>query len=524
MTETTSVAPPGPLLAALAELRSVVTAAPLRLGLPDAVLGVHVREELLATLDDHVLARLNKPGGPVLVVVAGPTGAGKSTLVNSLVRAPVSRTGVVRPTTRAPVLVCNPADEGWYLEGRPLSGLRPVRDDAAEPGTVQIVSTSTVPAGVAIVDAPDVDSVAADDRELATRLLAAADVWLFVLTANRYADAVPWQHLLTARDRGAVLVVVLDRVPAYASVEVHAHLSEMLVYAGLGHAPVFTVSETTLNDGLLDEFDVVTLRDWLQRVAVDPAIRDAIIARTFSGSLRALPGRARALAAVVAEHQGVTRVLGDDLVNAFGQAHHDLVQGLATGVIVTGELGRRWQDYVASGGLDALTTPVRNGLFRRRSNTPNAADLGDALEDALAVYTGVLVNRALSLLRDAWPTRPGGAELVDAVDWTPRTDLAGGAVEVLRGWAGSGGPVLSLLAVGARSAPVREGEDAVRAVSQDGTFARRIEVLRTELVTRLDRILVTERDALAVEAGLTAFAGAELAVLRAADALERALS
>ncbi|BEP15028.1 hypothetical protein acdb102_33390 [Acidothermaceae bacterium B102] len=524
MTESTSAVTPGPLLAALAELRAVVKAAPLRLGLPDAVLGVHVREELLATLDDHVLARLNKPGGPVLVVVAGPTGAGKSTLVNSLVRASVSRTGVVRPTTRAPVLVCNPADEGWYLEGRPLSGLRPVRDDGAEPGTVQIVSTATVPAGVAIVDAPDVDSVAADDRELATRLLAAADVWLFVLTANRYADAVPWQHLLTARDRGAVLVVVLDRVPPYASAEVHAHLSEMLVYAGLGQAPVFTVSETTLNDGLLDEFDVVTLRDWLQRVAVDPAIRDAIIARTFSGSLQALPGRARALAAVVAEHQGVARVLGDDLVQAFAQAHHELVTGLASGTLVTGELLRRWQDYVHAGGLDALTAPVRKGLFRRRPNSPGAADLGDALEDALAVYTGVLVNRALASLRDVWPTRAGGADVVEAVDWTPRTNLAGGAVEVLRGWAGSGGPVLSLLAVGAAASSALVGDDSVRAVAEDGTFARRVEVLRTELVNRLDAVLVAERDALAVEAGLTAFAGAELAVLRAADALERVLS
>jgi hypothetical protein len=389
---------------------------------------------------------------------------------------------------------------------------------------VQIVATSTVPAGVAVVDAPDVDSVAADDRELATRLLAAADVWLFVLTANRYADAVPWQHLLTARDRGAVLVVVLDRVPPYASVEVHAHLSEMLVYAGLGQAPVFTISETTLNDGLLDEFDVVTLRDWLQRVAVDPAIRDAIIARTFSGSLRALPGRARALAAVVAGHQEVAHTLGDDLVDTFTQAHLELVDGLASGVIVTGELLRRWQDYVTSGGLDALTTPVRKGLFRRRPNSPAAADLGDALEDALAVYTGVLVNRALARLRDVWPTRRGGAEAAEAVDWTPRTDLAGGTVEVIRGWAGSGGPVLSLLAVGAGASSAQLGATSVLAVADDGTYARRVEVLRTELVTRLDSVLFAERDALAAEAGLSVFAGAELAVLRAADALEQALT
>ncbi|MDX6228051.1 MAG: hypothetical protein QOI76_1441 [Frankiales bacterium] len=519
MTETTGGAGSGPLLAALGELRRVVKAAPLRLDLPTAVEGSHLREELLATLDDQVLPRLTRPGAPVLVVVAGPTGAGKSTLVNSLVRAPVSRTGVLRPTTRAPVLVCNPADEHWYLEGRPLSGLRPVRDTSADAGTVQVVSAPTVPAGVAVLDAPDVDSVAADDRELATRLLAAADVWLFVLTANRYADAVPWQHLLTARDRGAVLVVVLDRVPPYAGAEVHHHLSEMLTYAGLGQTPVFTVTETTLKGGLLDEFDVVTLRDWLQRLAVDPAIREAIVARTFSGSLRALPDRARALAAVVADHQSTTRVLGDDLVSAFAVAADDLAAGLASGVIVTGELLRYWQAYVDAGGLAALTTPARKGLFRRRPNSPGAADLGDALEDALAVYVGVLVGRALAGLRDVWPTRVGGADVVAKVDWTPRTNLAAAAVEVLRGWAGGGGPVLSLLAVGAAMPPAHPAHDVVA----EGNFARRIEVLRTDLVGRLTAVLQAERDALAVEAGLTAFSGGELAIVRAADALDRAL-
>ncbi|MDX6207882.1 MAG: hypothetical protein QOF82_1168 [Frankiales bacterium] len=519
MTETTGGVGSGPLLAALGELRRVVEAAPMCPGLPTAVTGGHLREELLATLDDQVLPRLTRPGAPVLVVVAGPTGAGKSTLVNSLVRAPVSRTGVLRPTTRAPVLVCNPADERWYVEGLPLSGLRPVRDASADAGTVQVVPAPTVPAGVAILDAPDVDSVAADDRELATRLLAAADVWLFVLTANRYADAVPWQHLLTARDRGAVLVVVLDRVPPSAAAEVHMHLSEMLTYAGLGQTPVFTVSETTLKEGLLDEFDVVTLRDWLQRLSVDPGIREAIVARTFSGSLRALPARARALAAVIADQQSTTRVLGDDLVAAFAVAAAELSAGLASGVIVTGELLQHWQDYVVAGGLEPLTSPVRKGLFRRRAGSPGAADLGDALEDALAVYLGVLAGRALAALREVWPTRVGGEEVVAKVDWTPRTNLAAGAVEVLRGWAGGGGPVLSLLAVGAAA----QSNEAVRSVAADAEFARRVEVLRTDLVGRLSAVLLVERDALAVEAGLTAFSGAELAILRAADDLDKVL-
>ncbi len=522
MTETTGAAL-SPLLAALGQLRAAVAAAPLRTDVPSAVVGGHLRQELLSTLDDHVLARLTKPATPVLVVVAGPTGAGKSTLVNSLVRAPVSRTGVVRPTTRAPVLVCHPDDERWYLEGRPLSGLRPVREDTADVGTVQVVASTSVPAGVAIVDAPDVDSVAADDRELATRLLAAADVWLFVLTANRYADAVPWQHLLTARDRGAVLVVVLDRVPAAAATDVHTHLSEMLAFAGLAQAPVFTVRETTLNEGLLDEFDVVTLRDWLQRVAVDPEVREAIVARTFSGSLRALPGRARALASVVHSHQATSNALVDDLDGVFADALRDLAAGLASGVIVTGELLRRWQEYVAAGGLEALTSPERKGLFRRRPGSPNAAALGDAFEDALSVYMGILVSRSLAKLRQVWPSRVGGADIVAAVDWSPRTDLVIATVEVLREWAGGGGPALSLFAVGAAESSALLGNETVRGLVLDPGLARRVEVLRADLLERLRLVLAAERDALALEAGLTASSGAELAVLDAANAVEQAL-
>ena len=42
------------------------------------------------------------------------------------------------------------------------------------------------------MDAPDVDSVVEDNRDLAATLLAGADLWIFVTTAARYADAVPW--------------------------------------------------------------------------------------------------------------------------------------------------------------------------------------------------------------------------------------------------------------------------------------------------------------------------------------------
>ena len=57
------------------------------------------------------------------------------------------------------------------------------------------MADDVIPPGLAILDAPDIDSVVAENRQLAAQLLAAADLWLFVTSAARYADAVPWDFL-----------------------------------------------------------------------------------------------------------------------------------------------------------------------------------------------------------------------------------------------------------------------------------------------------------------------------------------
>ena len=66
-------------------------------------------------------------------MIGGSTGAGKSTLTNSLVRREVSRSGVLRPTTRSPVLVHHPADSGAFLSQRILPRLTRVTSEAPEP-------------------------------------------------------------------------------------------------------------------------------------------------------------------------------------------------------------------------------------------------------------------------------------------------------------------------------------------------------------------------------------------------------
>src|ERR671916_838808 len=245
------MSPDGTLPAALAELAAALRAVELTLDVPGRDAAGAARRELVDQIEDYLLPRLRQMDAPLLMVGGGSPGAGKSTLVNSLVGADVSPAGVLRPTTRAPVLAFNTADAGWFEDDRILPGLTRTSGGAAGPGGLQLVPTDRLPEGLALLDAPDIDSVVEANRTLAGQLLAAADSWLFVTTAARYADAVPWDLLEAARERGTSLSLVLDRVPPDAIEDVAAHLRAMLEERGLGGTQVLVVPETSLEDGRL---------------------------------------------------------------------------------------------------------------------------------------------------------------------------------------------------------------------------------------------------------------------------------
>src|SRR5829696_9387077 len=107
----------------LERLREELGAVRLELDVPGADEARRVRNDLVAQVDDYVLPRLRRLDAPALIVVGGSTGAGKSTLVNSLVGTVVSAAGVLRPTTRRPVLACHPDDVRWFGDDRILPGL-----------------------------------------------------------------------------------------------------------------------------------------------------------------------------------------------------------------------------------------------------------------------------------------------------------------------------------------------------------------------------------------------------------------
>src|SRR5438132_2974419 len=103
--------------------------------------------ETVSQLEDYVLPRALQVEAPLIAVVGGSTGAGKSTLVNSIVGAVVTEAGVLRPTTRSPVLVHNPRDARWFTEARALPDFKRTTSSSSDPGALQLVSSKNVPQG-----------------------------------------------------------------------------------------------------------------------------------------------------------------------------------------------------------------------------------------------------------------------------------------------------------------------------------------------------------------------------------------
>lgn len=410
-------APPLRLPDALAALRDQLAATPFGLATAGRDGAVRASRAVRDQVDDYLLPRLGDLDAPLLTVVGGSTGAGKSTLVNSLVGSPVTTAGVLRPTTRAPVLVCARADVAAFSGDRVLPGLARVTGGEGGPGTVRLVARDDVPPGLALLDAPDVDSVVESNRELAGQLLAAADLWVFVTTAARYADAVPWDLLRTAQERGTALAVVLDRVPPEAAGEVAGDLHGMLQRAGLASARLFVVEERPLDDGRLPEDQVAPLRRWLHELAADQEARAAVVRQTLTGALDSLEQRVGGIADAVDEQAVAGDALRAAAAAAYAAAHEGIDEGVRSGTLLRGEVLARWQEFVGTGewmrALQGQVGRLRDRLVSAVTGRPTPVqDLAVALESSVEHLLRAEADRAAERTVTTWRTLPGGAPLL----------------------------------------------------------------------------------------------------------------
>ena len=417
------------LVSAVDIVRGRLTAATLPLDGPGVEQARARRREILAQIDDYLLPRLHSDGAPLLVVVGGSTGAGKSTLVNSLLGAALTTPGVLRPTTRSPVLVYHPADAPWFAPERILPTLTRVHTTSAAPGSsipaaqdgtaagvraLRLAPFAGMPPGLALLDAPDIDSVEIANRELAGQLLAAADLWLFVTTGARYADAVPWDLLNSAAARHAQLALVLDRVDP-GSDPVVADLKRMMSEHGLDDAPLFVVPEAQLDErGLLPEGAVADVSGWLTDLGGSADARDEVALATRDGVVRDLVRAVRGLADAADEQAESAARLGRIVESAYADARSQIERATTDGAMLRGEVLTRWQDFV---GASNLMRSIERGVSRVRDSIvsffrggePDAKPVELAIAHGLEAITIDAIEGARERVRSAWRSDPAGS-------------------------------------------------------------------------------------------------------------------
>jgi hypothetical protein len=226
-----------------------------------------------------------------------------------------------------------------------------------------------------------------------------------VTTAARYADAVPWHLLRTAKEHDATLVTVLDRVPHQVVSEVSRQYGALLAKAGLGDVPRFTVPElpeSAWGGGLLPATAVAPLRAWLIQQVQDPGARQQAMARTAYGVLDSLKSRMPELASAAAAQYAAALRLTAAVDGAYDSEHARVRGRLQAGAVLAGDALKRWRSYP----LDCT-----------------AAELLDALAESLAALLLCAVTAADERIDEAWRREPA-ADTPGLTDRDPTLESA----------------------------------------------------------------------------------------------------
>lgn len=242
---------------------------------------IHEARELL----EKIRERRSEGMEHTVVVLAGATGSGKSSLLNAMVGQDVAPVSAIRPTT-SQTLAVSGADVGGLLDWLDITQRRVLTSIPSHPDS-QLV----------LVDLPDIDSTEYHNRELSERLIERADVVIWVLDPQKYADAVLHEdYLRLLREHSRTMLIVLNQIDAIDPAErpkVIRYLESLLQEDGV--SADLLVSSAMTGEG------VEELRGRVQKVA---ATKQAA-ARRLAADLRR---QAQNLSQQVTEEDGTMRV------------------------------------------------------------------------------------------------------------------------------------------------------------------------------------------------------------------------
>lgn len=385
-----------------------------------------LRTRVLTQIDAHLLPRAGGKNIPVVAVLGGSTGAGKSTLMNSLLRKEVSKAGVLRPTTREAVLAHHPETSIAHV---------PLAD------RTRAVTNINVPKGLALIDAPDLDSYDDTNRKAAAELIEAADLWLFVTTAARYGDAIPWQNLTEAHERGLQVAVIFNRVPVKILADVRLDLMRRLKAAGLGNVPMFVVPDVGPHEGMLPTDEVGQLRSWL-RLATEGQQGRGIIARTTRGAWLALKDNLAELTRAYVRQAHALEHLAETADTTASAIAIDLTTALRAGATGVGAPTTRWLTAVSASGafgdlMHGDPKAAKGGLGGRRTKRRNDAALALGAETYSAIRTVLAdaIHDVANQINALWHEADVGAQaLMGGIAQLSATHASQRADKVLRSW------------------------------------------------------------------------------------------
>ena len=481
----TSLAGRAELIASLADRRAALVR-------EDEAAGAKERaRQLRDHVRAYVLPRVRALEAPLLVVLLGPTGAGKSTLMNTLARATVSRTGVLRPTTREAVLLATDADAATLRRGA-LGGI--------DAGRLVRAPAATASAGLAIVDAPDLDSVERANRVVADALVEAADLGIFVTSAVRYADKVPFDVVQRIAARGLPILIVVNRMPTDESEGriVLEDLRRVLKDTALRGIEDARVQIVGVAEGRLDpsgeRLDPAAAAAVLQRVdelAQDRERRLALARRALEGALAGLGPLLSSVADDVARDATEGEVLRAISKKAYDAELAALFEELRGGTFLRTEVLRHWESYVKA---DQITRFFSRGLGRIRGTIVTMfrgmpeAPVGVVEKEVTSDVIAVAVSRATEAARrvaSEWSTRTGPADQLarDPSLWSASPDLAARIQPRLTDWIGSIATEVQARGAGKRDLAfgVSLGVNALAVAAMVGVFAHTAGVTGTEL-------------------------------------------
>lgn len=369
-----------------------------------------LRDHISRVIRLYLEPRLANPDRPLIVAVFGPTGSGKSTIVNTLAGRPISRSGVLRPTTREAVAWVHPRHaEALVAVLGPSGPLEVVTDE------------HPILSALAIVDTPDIDSISEEHRVQTSAILEASDFAIAVTTPQRYADAVPWEVLGELTERKLGLIVVMNRASrrsAGAVADLVALLRDAKVAGVSAVEDVIVVQEQRIRgDGRLHGAALRHLALRLEALASDHA---GASLRGLAGSTHHAVTVARELAVEIENQLGEAEALQAVVVEAFESQADDIVTRLESGDLVHDEVVARWQRLI---GVSDLADLVLRGVSRVRTllspgrviDAERAATVDAEVRDELVELGMRRAARARTSIDVAWSASTAGSALIESV-------------------------------------------------------------------------------------------------------------